>query len=142
MAVKLTPEEIAAKWNRRLKAATEDIRTGVEKVTEAPSAKAVAKKDKFKTRLTEAIDKGRWEAGLKKYTLEQWKKDMAEKAVPRIPGGVDAAQPDFAAFMSRLIPHLNTVVAEIEKMPDVTLEDSIARATKLIRRMAEFKYVG
>jgi len=37
---KLTPAEYAEKHARRLKASTEDIRKGVAKVTEAPTAKA------------------------------------------------------------------------------------------------------
>jgi hypothetical protein len=139
MSVKYTPDEVAEKWARRMKAATEDIRRGVEKVTEAPSLKAVQKKDKMKAKLMEAIDKGVWEYWLKKYGLEDWKRDMASKALPRIPSGVDAATPDFRDFMNQLLGHINSILPEIQKMPDMTLDDSIARVEKFIRRMSEFK---
>ncbi|MEM2498364.1 MAG: hypothetical protein QXR81_08315 [Candidatus Nezhaarchaeales archaeon] len=140
MPVKISPTDIADKWARKLTAATEDIRKGVELVDKAPSEKAVAKKDKMKANLVKAIDEGVWERRLKEYTLEDWKRDMREKALGRIPSGVEAAKGDFADFASKLVTHLNTILAEIEKMPDLTLEDSIARSAKLIREMAKFKY--
>jgi len=139
MPVKLTPDEIADKWARRLKAATEDIRRGVEKVTVAPSEKAVTKKDKMKANLIKAIEDGTWEYWLKKYTLEAWKRDMLAKGVTRIPSGVDAASEDYREFASQLIAHINAGLAEVEKMPDLTLEDSLARVEKFLRHMAKFK---
>lgn len=135
---RVTPEEFAEKWARELAGSTEYIRRGVEKVREAPSAKAIARKDRLKARLIEAIDKGKWESALSKYTLENWKKDMVEKAIPRIPDGADKARSKMASFASKLLPYIDTGVGEIERMPKVTLEDSIRRATEWIRYMAKF----
>jgi len=138
--VKVTEDEFVEKWSRRLKGATEDIRRGVQKVTEAPSAKAIARKDKFVRELTAAIEAGIWEKQLEKYGLADWQRDMTEKGVPRISRGVDAAQKKMKDFASWLLSRVEAGQRLIEEMPDETLEDRIARIEKFIRHMAEERY--
>jgi len=136
---RVTPEEFQEKHARRLKAATEDIRRGVERVSEAPTLKAAAKKEKMKAKLMEALDSGKWENGLKRVTLEEWKAKMIEKGVSRIPAGIDAAADKVRAFASELLPYIDSQVANVKRMPDVTLEDSINRMVTFIRGMAKFR---
>ncbi len=81
---KLTPMQAREKHARRLKGATEDIRIGVNRVTEAPGEKAAAKVDKMRANLLAAIDSGKWSAGVKRVGLEEWKAKMTEKGIPRI----------------------------------------------------------
>ena len=135
---KVNPSEFAEKWSANLRNSIEYIRRGVEKVTVAPSEQAIKAKDKFKAKLIEAIDKGKWESGLKTYTLDQWKKDMTEKGLARIADGADKAKPKVESFASQLLPYIDRGLAEIQKLPSVTLEDSIRRATEWIRYMSKF----
>jgi len=139
---KLTPAEYQEKHARRLKGATEDMRLGVEKVTESPTAKAAAKKDKMKANLTKAIDSGKWERGLKRVTLEEWKTQMIDKGVGRVAAGIDGAAAKVTAFAAELLPYQDSVKASITKMPDITLEDNINRMTTFIRGMAKFQRKG
>lgn len=136
---KRSPSDVAEKWARKLKAASEDIRRGVEATTKVPSAEAIKQKEAMRAHLIEAIDKGIWERNLSKYTLDQWKSDMINKALTRIPSGVDAARSDFESFMSKLLPHVESGLTDLEKKPKLTLEDSIARVEFWIRHMAKFK---
>jgi uncharacterized lipoprotein YddW (UPF0748 family) len=138
MPVRVTPEQYADKHNRRLKAAIEDVRTGVQRVTESPTIKAAAHQDKMLAELTRAVQSGKWAQRLKAVTLEDWRAKMIDKGVPRIASGIDAARPKVVAFATELINYENTVLAEIDRMPELTIEDSIARATQWIRRMAAF----
>ena len=66
---KLTAQEFQEKHARRLKASTEDMRKGVEKITESPTAAAAAKQDKMRNNILESIDNGKWANGLKRVTL-------------------------------------------------------------------------
>jgi hypothetical protein len=134
-----TPEEYADEWNKDLKAALDKIRRGVDKVDVAPSSEAIKKKDKMKANLMNAIESGIWERRLSKYTLDQWKEDMKEKAVARIPGGADAAKDKMRDVGSKLLPYIAEGIAKVERLPDLTLEDSINRAAEFIRHMAKFK---
>ena len=79
--ITITPEEFAEKHARRLKAAVEDIRAGVERVTESPTAKAAAKQDKMIARLQEAVSSGKWAARLKAVPLEDWKSKTIRRAL-------------------------------------------------------------
>jgi hypothetical protein len=136
---KLTPQQAAEKQARRLKGATEDIRLGVDRVTEAPGKKAAAKQDKMRQRINESIDSGIWATRVAAVPLEEWKAQMKDKGIPRISSGIDGAKAKVTDFFGKLFPYQDTIKAELERMPDLTLEDSINRATHQMRRMAQFR---
>jgi len=136
---KLTAAEFQEKHARRLKAAVEDVRKGIDRVTESPTAKAALKKDKMLANLTASVQSGKWENGLKRVSLDDWKKQTRDIGVNRIAAGIDGASAKVVAFAEQLLPHIDTQVAKIKAMPDITLEDSISRMTTFVRGMAEFK---
>lgn len=136
---KLTPQEFAEKWARRLSAAAPDIQKGVQRVDQSPTEKAASKKDKMLANLTAAVQGGRWEAGLRRVSLNDWKSALINKGIPRITQGVTGAQSDVADFAAQLLSYQDQVKGEIERMPDLTLEDSIQRMTTWVRKMSQFK---
>jgi len=136
---KLTPSEFQEKHARRLKASVEDVRRGIARVTENPCEKAAAKQDKMLTNLTNAVNSGKWAAGLKRVSLEDWKKKATNIGVNRIAAGIDGAKDKVIAFAEVLLPHIDSQLAKIKTMPDVTLDDNINRMTTFIRGMAEMK---
>jgi hypothetical protein len=136
---KLTPEEFQEKHARRLKASVPDIEKGIKRVTVAPTEQAAAKADKMRARLLEKIDDGTWAARLRKVTLEDWREKALNKGLARISGGIDGAKAKVTDFASQLLPHIDSVKGEIEKMPDVTLEDSINRMVTFTRGMSKFR---
>jgi len=136
---KLTAIEFQEKHARRLKAAVEDVRKGIDRVTENPCEKAAAKQDKMLTNLTAAVTSGKWAAGLKRVSLEDWKKNARDIGVNRIAAGIDGAKTKVVAFAEQLLPHIDREKAKIASMPDVTLDDNINRMTSFCRGMATFK---
>jgi len=139
MSVRLTPEEFAEKHARNLKASTADIRRGVERVDQAPTEKAIAQKEKMLRKLTESVTNGKWEAGLRRVSLQDWKNRMLNKGVNRIAQGIDDAHEKQVAFARDLFEHENRLLQRIDGMPDLTIEDSVARASEWIYGMTEFK---
>jgi len=137
--VRVSPEEFQEKHARRLKAAVEDMRRGIERVQEAPGKKAAQKKEKLRQKLIEAIDSGKWEQRVASVTVEEWKSAAIEKGLPRVASGIDRAAPKVRDFAAQLLAHEEAGLAEIDRMPDLTLEDSINRAAFWIRHMAQFK---
>lgn len=137
--IKMTPEEFATKHATRLKASLPEMRTGIERVTEAPTAKAAAKADKMLAGITEAITSGKWARGLNRVTLEEWRDKTITKGLPRVATGIDAAHDKQVVFAGELFTHQNRGLTEIDRLPDMTLEDSIARATTWMRHMAGFR---
>jgi len=136
---RLTAVEFQDKHARRLKASVEDIRRGIDRVTESPTEKAAAKQDKFLTNLQAAVAAGKWSAGLKRVSVDEWKKKARDVGVNRIATGIDAAKDKVVEFASQLLPFIDRQQAAIANMPDLTLDDNINRMTTFIRGMANFR---
>lgn len=135
---RVTPEEFALKHARRLKASTEDIVAGIDKVNKAPGISASEKQAKMRAKLVAKIDDGTWATRVRAVSLEEWKEKAKVKGVPRIATGIDEAHDKQVNFAGQLLPAVDKAVAEVKKMPDLTIEDSIARSNKMIREMAKF----
>lgn len=136
---KLTGQEFQEKWNRRLKGSIEDIRSGVNKVTESPTAKAAQKQEKMIQNLTAAVSSGKWKAGLQRVSLEEWKQKTLDKGLGRIASGADGATDKVAAFGTQLMAYQDTLKASVDKMPDLGLQDSISRMTAWVTGMSKFQ---
>lgn len=136
---KVTAQEFAEKWNRRLKAAVPDIQRGIDRVTKSPTELAAAKQEKMLANLTEAVQSGKWAARLRAVSLEEWKAKARDVGTQRIASGADAALSKQVEFAEQLLPYIDSLKAEIDRMPDLTLEDSINRATAWIRGMSRFQ---
>jgi len=136
---RLTPQEFQEKHARRLTAAVEDVRKGIDKVTVNPCELAAAKKDKMLAGITAAVNDGSWERGLRRVSLEQWKDKAKNVGVGRISSGINAAKDKVIAFAEQLLPHIDAGQAKLKTLPDLSLEDNITRMTTFIRHMADFK---
>lgn len=136
---KVTPEEYADKLVRRLSGAMADIAAGVQKVTEAPTAKAAAKQEKMLQRLTAKVQDGTWANRLRAVTLEQWRDKMLNVGVPRISAGIEANRAKVAEFARQLLAYQDNLQNKIKSMPDLTLEQNIQRMTEWVKGMAQFK---
>lgn len=135
---KLTPREIAEKQVRRSQAATEDYIRGVRAVTEAPTQKAKAKKDKLKQNFIAAVDSGKWEAGLDGTTLDDWQKATESKGGARYGSGVAESQEKIIAFHEEFQPFVEAVKKKIADMPDTTQEQRLQRMMENARSIAKF----
>lgn len=133
-----TPQRASEKWVRNLSGATQEIRDGVQAVTESPMDKAADQAEKYRLRVNEAVDSGKYQRRLRETSLEDWKRNTLEKGIGRIATGAAAAQGDMEDFFAQLIPFQQRLQATIDGMPNTTLEDSIARQTAWTRGMAEF----
>lgn len=142
MPMNISPAEYQEKHARNLKAATPDVRRGVERVTESPTEKAAAQQDKWLLGIQEAASSGKWQSGLRRVSLAEWKDKTLNKGIARIGPGIDAAKAKVLAFASELLPFEAALQGQIETMPDMTLEDSIARATAWMRGMTGFRQGG
>jgi len=136
---RLTAIEFQEKHARRLSASIDDVRKGIDRVTVNPCELAAAKQEKMLTNLTAAVNDGRWAAGLKRVSLEEWKDKAKNVGAGRIASGINAAKSKVIAFAEQLLPHIDAGQAKLKGMPDITLEDNIQRMIAMTRHMAEFK---
>lgn len=137
---KVTPDQAAAKWAQRSAAATEDVKTGVMNVTEAPGKAAARSKDLWLQRVSASADK--WARRVSSVSLADWQTAMIDKGIQRIAQGTAAAQPKMAAFMADFLPYVDQGVNSIKSMPKGTVEAGVARAAAMIRHNAAYVRKG
>ena len=138
--VRMSSTDISEKWGRNLKHSVPDIIKGLDAVTEAPSAKAVEKQEKMLANLTAAVQDGTWAKRLGKVSLSEWKEKTKKKVNERMSGGVEGAMNKRKEFDNWLVGKLNTILPSISDMPDLTLEDSVARVRAMMEGMADSPY--
>jgi hypothetical protein len=130
--------ETYKKWNDRLSNNTQAVKDGIDRVTENPMAKAAAKEDKWFAGVQKAKSSGRWKRGLMGVSLEQWKTKARDIGADRIPAGAAAAEQKMTGFYNKLLPFEEKLRTQVRAMPDVTIQDSIARSTAWITGMSQF----
>ena len=136
---KLTAQQYVDKQARNLTAATEDIRLGVNNVSEAPGIKAAQAAEKMLAGITKSIQDGTWQRGVAGVTLQDWQRSMLEKGIGRIATGIEAAKPKNLITAEKLLAAVDSVASEVNTMPDATLEDRIAKSAAFMRKMAAKK---
>lgn len=134
---RVTPEQAATKWQSRLSGSTQEITQGVQGVTVAPGQTAAKSVDKWLQNVQ--ASKAKWVAKVSAVSLSDWQQKMIEVGIPRVASGASANVGKVQAFQAKFLPHLDAGVAKVRAMPNLTLEDSIARAAAMIRHNASFK---
>lgn len=127
MAKRLNAATIAAKWATRTSNAGDAMKAGVAAVTESPTAKAAAAKDKWLAGVQNAAANGKYEDGLNAVSLSDWQKAMNDKGIANMANGVRAAQVKMQAFLTDFLPFAAQVSDQIKAMPSGTVEDSRQR---------------
>lgn len=136
---KVTAAQYAEKWAKRTSGATQDYRDGVQRVTEAPGVKAAAKAERLLAELTRVVQEGIWQERVAAVPLSEWKNQAINKGAGRIASGVEGAKADMQHFGTELLQQIDTVLSEVNSMPDATLEDRINKSVTMQRRMAQFR---
>jgi hypothetical protein len=136
---RVTPDEYAEKWGRRLKSATQDIRKGIQRVSVAPGIKAAQSVNLLRLKLLAAIDDGTWANAVKAVSLQDWQTAAGGKGVDRISAGVDGAMTKQVGMAQKLLTAVDASVADANKTPRGTLQDNIARMVAFVNGMASRK---
>jgi len=136
---KKTPAEVAEKWARKTAGATIDVKKGVENVTINPATLALAQEEKMVTNFNLAMADGKWSRAMQRVSLEDWRKAMINKGIPRMAQGAKEAQGKMEEFMREFLPFITAAQEEIHAMPSMTLEDNIERAVAWMRRLSGFQ---
>lgn len=134
-----SPADIARKWSRNLASSTESIKQGVNAVTVAPSEKAIRQQDAFLSGVQRSVAEGRWQAGLRRVSLQDWKDAMINKGLTRVAAGASAGTPKMEQFMGEFLPHVEAGQRMLESMPRGDIQTNIARAVSMIEHLAKFR---
>ena len=130
-----TADEAAQNWAQRLAGSTDRITRGVQGVTVAPGQAAARQKAVWAQNVAASQDK--WASRVGSVSLPDWQQSMTTKGIQRVAGGATAAQPKMAAFMSQLLPHIQSGLGALPARGN--LDQNIGRMTAWTRHMANFQ---
>jgi hypothetical protein len=130
---RLTPEEYAQKWATRTAAATPEYQAGIQRVTQAPGQAAAAKEQKYQAGVQAAVTSGKWRRNVGAVSLQSWQESAMNKGAQRLASGAQAAQSKMAAAGARILPMIDAVKSEVDRMPDNTVEDRISKSAAFQR---------
>ena len=137
MPVRVNSADATAKWLANLSAASDRMKNGAMGVQTAPGVLAANAADKWLAKVTQS--KQKFIDRVKSVSLADWQNSYINVGIPRVAQGAQAKQQKVTAFFDQFLPYLQTGLAQIDKLPNVTLEDGIARASAMIRYNSKFK---
>lgn len=130
-------------WVTRTSGARQEYIDGVNAVRDSPMDKAAGRSDAYVQGVQRAVQSGKWQAGLRRVSLANWKQITTSVGADRLASGVTAARPKFEAFMREFLPFLAQTMQAVDgQHPRGDLEANIRRATATMRAIAEFRRQG
>lgn len=137
--VRIDPTTGASAWNSGFSGSGAKYQRGVQAVTSAPNADAAKALPRWIASVTSKDTQDKYVANNNAVTLQDWQNAAVTYGVPNLTRGAAKGQQKYAAFAGKFYPYLSTGLAQINAMPNVTLQDRIARATAMITYNAGFK---
>lgn len=139
MAKQYNPQAVAQLWAQRMAGAGERMKQGVQAVTENPAEKAAAAAPQWLAGVQRAASEGKFEEGLRKVTLADWKAKMLGKGIANMQNGAREAQADMQRFLTNFLPFAAQVSDQIKAMPKGTKEDARARMMANFEAMSNYR---
>jgi len=111
---------------------------GVQSTTKDPTALAVAAQAKLQANFLAALQSGRWARNLQAVGSAGWKAAVQLKS-GNYTTGVGAAGPKYQAAYQAMLPQMQSLQAQIDAMPNVTIADANARSAAWATGMRNWK---
>jgi hypothetical protein len=134
-----TAAQSAEKWARNLSGSTESIKQGVMGVTVSPTEKAAAQAGAYQAGVMRAVADGKFAAGLRRVSLDDWKQATLRKGLNRIAAGATEAKPKMQEFMDEFLPHVQAGQRLLESMPRGDINSNIQRAVTMMEHNSKFR---
>ena len=135
----ITPNQATAKLKKGIREGQTAYTDGVNAVTVNPAQQAIAKRSKWVQRMQDPEVHDRWERGLSRVSLNDWKSQTSSVGAQRFSQSSEKAGDNYQAFATEFFPFLENVQATVNAMPDITLEERIAKMVTNVREIAKFQ---
>jgi len=112
--------------------------SGVQGTTKDPTALAVAAQAKLQANFLAALQSGRWARNLQAVGATGWKAAVVAKA-GNYATGIAAGGPKYQAAYQAMLPQMQSLQAQIDAMPNVTIADANARSAAWATGMRNWK---
>lgn len=132
------PAATAQKWSQAAATAQAAFADGVQRTTKDPTALAAAAAQRMLSGVQQAVTSGYWQRRLQEVGSAGWKAAVLAKQA-NYGVGVAAAQSKYQQGIQSFWNYMGPTLAQIESMPDNTLQDAIARSTAWITAAAAYQ---
>ena len=140
MPGKLDPTNMANNWKTKFAASGDNIKAGVQAMTETPGAVAARNPDKYLAGVNESVSSGRYAEGNTGYSLGWFQKRVIDVGIPRLQSGATKGQEAYLEYARQAAPVLAEIKAEVRSMPNNTEQERDARMLHQVARMRKFKF--
>lgn len=125
MAVKASAAQATEAWAKGFAAAGTKYTDGINAVTTAPGQLAAAQKNLYIANVQAQADV--WASKVASVDLAAWKNAATAVGSQRLATGATKGQPKMAAFMTKFLPELSSIVGSLG--PRGTFDQNISRFT-------------
>lgn len=127
----MSAADVAAKWNTRANAASQDWVNGINATTTAPGPAAAAQADVWAQNTVAA--KSKFIAALGSQTLQQWQAAATAKGASRYGPGITAGQSKYQAKIGKILNAEKSIVAGLPARGNVqqNIQRSVAFQTQM-----------
>ena len=101
---------------------------GIQSVTESPMAKAASKAQKAAAGYADAIQSGRWQAGLASSTIEEWRAGAVAGGGSAYTAGIQSKAAKIARKLGPALDQTYSVADQVSAMPTDTVQQRIAKS--------------
>ena len=129
------PDQLAANWANNLAAANARMQAGAQAVTVSPGQAAAAQQGVWLANTTAAAN--RWAQNVAAVTTAQWQQAFITKGLPRVATGAQAAQPQFAVTLAKIIQAEKGILPSLP--PRGNLQANIARSAAFATAMNQLR---
>jgi len=102
---------------------------GIQSVTESPMAKAASKAQKAAAGYAEAIQSGRWQAGLASSSIEEWRAGAVAGGGSAYTAGIQSKAAKIARKLGPALDQTYAVADSVANMPTDSVSQRIAKST-------------
>jgi hypothetical protein len=130
---KMTAQALAQKWASKVASSTESYKAGVQAVQVNPAQRAIESKERWIQGVNDAAMDGRYEAGLSKVTLSDWKAAAVEKGAPALAAGARLGAAKVERHEREFGPVRDAIVASLPARG--TADQNDQRMLEFVRQM-------
>ncbi len=139
--VRVSASDGADAWQQGFGASGAKYQRGIENVDVAPNKKAAEALPRWLASLQSKKTQDKYVRKNLAVTLEEWQHNTITFGVPNLSRGAAKGTSKYASFAEKFYPYLTQGLNKIASMPNITLEDRIARSTAMMRHNASYKGV-
>lgn len=133
-----TPEQVAAKYGRRVAGAAQDYAEGVASPSRDWAQATQAAKPRWAAGIQEAIQAGSFEKGIQRAGSAKWSERAQTIGAQRYSGASQQAAAAYQAVAGQVMAAGNAGKEASARMPNTTIDERIARSSAAQRAISQF----